>query len=319
MKYYRQVCVAFLLLISCSENKFEKVAQESKGSAAQSSLDKVKEIQDEIPAVNSAEQEKRKMSKEGLIALEKHQVAFSLINKYDARLIEHANTNMRHLHAFTIPMNDYKAENERLIDVPLDLMKVYSLFEALEITGGGLSEVTVSIISDHSAEKIFKVWFQGEKILILKLKGLSPIFSSQVSKIRIKGDCVIKKIEFKSKYKSGISPVFDKSPYMTLGIDRPMLKVKGMVNPMNYRSIEGVCDFDRHKFMRLYSSSSVLKKVRKEDQFWHLDLLHRSPVGISTGSNIFHHIHLSLHLETSFHNFANFLCQNRKKLCCHLR
>ncbi len=177
--------------------------------------------------------------------------AFKTAKKYPHEIRMQVNMKQDFLYSITFAEHVGKIEGKKKIPIPTDLIPIWPLFRQINVYGENTGVLYAEQITPTYEGEMERWWSNDDMIVLhahnLKIDPTGPDGYFLV----LEGTATVSRIVLANS--NGISPIFDDSPYTTLGADKPIKKVSLTVDATTFRSIEGQCKLDQKKFFRLYT------------------------------------------------------------------
>ncbi|MGC6456441.1 MAG: hypothetical protein ACON39_04260 [Coraliomargaritaceae bacterium] len=178
-------------------------------------------------------------------------LAFETAKKFPHEIRMQVNMKEDFLYSITIAEDVGTIEGEKKIPIPADLIPIWTLFRQINIHGQNTGTLYAEQITP-SYEGEMERWWSNDSMIVLhahNLKIIEDKFDGYF--LVLEGSSTVSRIELVNS--NGISPIFDDSPYTTLGADKPIKPVQLTIDATTLRSIEGTCALEPSKFFRLYT------------------------------------------------------------------
>ncbi|MEO0793764.1 MAG: hypothetical protein AAFX93_01305 [Verrucomicrobiota bacterium] len=191
------------------------------------------------------------LPEEAVRAKEKLKLAFETAKKFPHEIRMQVNVKEDFLYSITIAENVGIIDGKKKIPIPADLIPIWSLFRQINIHGQNTGTLYAEQITP-TYEGEMERWWSNDSMIVLHAHNLKidPTVTEGYFLV-LEGSATVGRIELVNS--NGISPIFDDSPYTTLGADKPIKPIKLTIDATTLRSIEGICELDVTKFFRLYT------------------------------------------------------------------
>ncbi|MGC6424111.1 MAG: hypothetical protein ACON4O_03905 [Lentimonas sp.] len=179
------------------------------------------------------------------------ELAFETAKLFPHEIRMQVNMKEDFLYSITIAEEVGTIEGTKKIPIPAELIPIWPLFRQINIHGVNTGSLYAEQITP-SYEGEMERWWSNDAMIVLHAHNLKiEADKTEGYFLVLEGSATVGKVELVNS--NGISPIFDDSPYTTLGADKPIKPVTLTIDARTLRSIEGICEFDTTKFFRLYT------------------------------------------------------------------
>ena len=181
-----------------------------------------------------------------------HDLLFEgVVKTYDAKMRKQVNNSEMRLMEVDFLAKPVDVDGSTDIALPDDVWQVMDLFDHIDARGTGLTGVETIYGVRGGQQVTMSMLGQSDKQIRMRPKHFNKRASvPDDNALRFEGEGRVTALVLYSK--TGISPEFDMTPYITLGLDRPVKDVTVTFSVEAFRAIEGISELDRARYFRLY-------------------------------------------------------------------